>query len=370
MAERWQDEAWARDMWWSGKTTRRRFLGLAAGAAGALGATMLVPAPWREAFGQAKPFKIGTLQPLSGHGGGRRQDGAGRRADGGGPHQQGRRDQRPADRAARSPTTSRSPTSAGARRRSSSSTTRSTPTRAAILSNVCLACMPVYEEHKVVNMITVCLDTTITTTKCSRYTFRPFDYAPAQAVAAAPYLVNKIGKRWHIAYADYAWGQSTRDAYTEQISKAGGTVVETTGIPLGTADMTPFLSKVTGSFDGLFGIFFGPQGIAVRHPELRPGPQQEVPPGGRRSHRGHHGPAGARQQGRGVRRHRPLRAGPGGRPQHAAPQAVPRRRGGAPEADRPERPPAGPLRAVQLRGDQRPEDRHAEVRASRAARTR
>ena len=28
MAECWQDEAWARDMWWSGKTTRRRFLGL------------------------------------------------------------------------------------------------------------------------------------------------------------------------------------------------------------------------------------------------------------------------------------------------------------------------------------------------------
>ena len=128
------------------------------------------------------------------------------------------------------------------------------------LSNVCLACMPVYEENKVVNMITVCLDTTITTTKCSRYTFRPFDYAPAQAVAAAPYLVNKIGKRWHIAYADYAWGQSTRDAYVEQIKGAGGSVVETTGIPLGTADMTPFLSKVTGSFDGLFGIFFGPQG--------------------------------------------------------------------------------------------------------------
>ena len=53
MAERWQDEAWTRDLWWSGKTTRRRFLGLAAGTAGALGATMLVPAPWREAFGQA-----------------------------------------------------------------------------------------------------------------------------------------------------------------------------------------------------------------------------------------------------------------------------------------------------------------------------
>src|SRR4029450_1170429 len=68
MAERWQDEPWAKDLWWSGKTTRRRFLGVTASAAGALGATIFVPAPWRDAFGQAKPYKIGTLQPLSGAG--------------------------------------------------------------------------------------------------------------------------------------------------------------------------------------------------------------------------------------------------------------------------------------------------------------
>jgi branched-chain amino acid transport system substrate-binding protein len=131
------------------------------------------------------------------------------------------------------------------------------------LSNICLACMPVFEEAKIVNMISVCLDTTITTSKCSRYTFRPFDYAPAQAVAFAPYLVGKMGKKWHIAYADYSWGQSTRDAYADQIKKAGGEVVGTTGIPLGTADFTPFLSKITGDFDGLFGIFFGKDGVTI-----------------------------------------------------------------------------------------------------------
>ena len=52
--------------WYSGKVTRRRLIGYGAASAGALGATMLVPAPWRAAFGQAKPYKIGTLQPLSG----------------------------------------------------------------------------------------------------------------------------------------------------------------------------------------------------------------------------------------------------------------------------------------------------------------
>jgi len=131
------------------------------------------------------------------------------------------------------------------------------------LSNVCLACMPVYEEHKVINMVSVCLDTTITTSKCSRYTFRPFDYAPAQAVAFAPHMVGKMGKKWHIAYLDYAWGQTTRDAYVEAIKKNGGETVGTTGIPLATADMTAFLSKITGNFDGLFGIFFGGPAVTL-----------------------------------------------------------------------------------------------------------
>jgi branched-chain amino acid transport system substrate-binding protein len=131
------------------------------------------------------------------------------------------------------------------------------------LSNVCLACMPVWDEAQIVNMVGVCLDTTITTSKCNRHTFRPFDYAPAQAVAFAPYLVGKLGKKWHIAYADYAWGQSTRDAYADEIKKVGGQIAGTTGIPLGTADMTAFLSKINGDFDGLFGIFFGKDGITI-----------------------------------------------------------------------------------------------------------
>jgi branched-chain amino acid transport system substrate-binding protein len=262
MAERWQDEPWAKDMWWSGKTTRRRFLGLSATAAGALGATMLVPPPWREAFGQVKPYKIGTLQPLSGAA-----------AAGGKTALVGT--QMAVDRINKSGGINGRPVElivadyeskpdVGRRKAEKLLVEDQIDAhQGGFLSNVCLACMPLFEEHRVVNMIGVCLDTTITTTKCSRYTFRPFDYAPAQAVAFAPFLVGRLGKRWHIAYADYAWGQSTRDAYAEQIRKAGGEVVGTTGIPLGTADMTPFLSKISGNFDGLFGIFFGKDGVTI-----------------------------------------------------------------------------------------------------------
>src|SRR5262249_10101851 len=51
---------------YSGKVSRRGFVGWSARAAGALGAPMLVPAPWRVAFGAAKSYKLGSEQPLSG----------------------------------------------------------------------------------------------------------------------------------------------------------------------------------------------------------------------------------------------------------------------------------------------------------------
>ena len=251
----------AQEFWYRGKVTRRRWLGLSAAAAGAVGAGMLVPAPWRSAFGQAKPYKLGTLQPLSGTAaaGGKTalvgvQMAVDRINKGGGVN--GRAIELIVADYESKP-------DVGRRKAEKLVLEDKIDAHAGgYLSNVCLACMPVYEEHKLVNMITVCLDTTITTSKCSRYTFRPFDFAPSQAVAIAPYLVNKIGKKWHIAFADYAWGQSTRDAYVEQIKKNGGEVTGTTGIPLGTADMTAFLSKIGGAYDGLFGIFFGPQGIS------------------------------------------------------------------------------------------------------------
>jgi branched-chain amino acid transport system substrate-binding protein len=223
---------------------------------------MLVPAPWQAAFGQAKPYKIGSLQPLSGAaaaGGKTALVGIQMAADR--INKSGGILGRPVELVVED---YESKPDVGRRKAEKLAVEDKVDAEVGgFLSNVCLACMPVWEEHKIVNMISVCLDTTITGSKCNRYTFRPFDYAPAQAVAFAPYLVGKMGKKWHIAYADYSWGQSTKDAYADEIKKAGGEIVGTTGIPLGTADMTPFLSKITGDFDGFFGIFFGKDGVTI-----------------------------------------------------------------------------------------------------------
>ncbi len=239
--------------------TRRRVLGW--GAAGGA-ATMLMPSPWRAAFGEAKPYKIGTLQPLTGvaaAGGKTALVGIQMAADR--INKMGGINGRPVDLIVGD---DQSKPDIGRRAVEKLVVEDNIDAHVGgFLSNICLACMPVWEDHQLVNMIGVCLDTTLTTSKCNRYTFRTFDYAPAQAVAFAPFLVEKLGKKWHIIYADYAWGQSTRDAYAEEIKKQGGEVVGTTGIPLGTADTTPFLSKINGDFDGLFGISFATDGVTL-----------------------------------------------------------------------------------------------------------
>src|SRR5471032_406992 len=259
MTEKWKEQEWAQDFWYSGKVTRRRVVGWGAGA---IGASMLVPAPWSAAFGQAKPYKIGSLQPLSGAaalGGKTAVVGLQMAIDR--INQSGGVNGRPLEAIIAD---DESKPDVGRRKTEKLLVEDKVDVHVGgFLSNICLACMPVFEEYKVVNIISVCLDTTLTTTKCNKYSFRPYDYAPSQAVAFAPYLVNKMGKKWHIIYADYSWGQSTRDAYVQEIKKAGGEVVGGTGIPLGTADMTPFLSKINGDFDGLFGIFFGKDGVTI-----------------------------------------------------------------------------------------------------------
>ena len=244
----------------NGVTRRRVLRTAAAGSAIGFGATML--APWRTAFSQTKPYKIGTVQPLTGlaaYGGKTSLVGVQMAVDR--INKSGGILGRPVELVVGD---DESKPDVGRRAVEKMATEDQIDAHVGgFLSNICLACSPVWEEHKIVNMIGVCLDTTLTTSKCSRYTFRSYDFAPAQAIAFAPHLVSKLGKKWHIVYADYAWGQSTRDAYAADIKANGGEVVGGTGIPLGTADTTSFLSKISGDFDGLFLILFGSDAINV-----------------------------------------------------------------------------------------------------------
>src|SRR5262249_26165850 len=154
-----QDE---QEFWYSGKLTRRKVIGYTAKTAGALGATMLVPAPWQAAFGQAKPYKIGTEQPLSGAAaaGGKTalvglQMAIDRINSAGGVNG------RPIELIV---VDDESKPDVGRRKVEKLLVEDKVDVHVGgFLSNICIACMPVFEENKVVNIISVCLDTTLTT---------------------------------------------------------------------------------------------------------------------------------------------------------------------------------------------------------------
>jgi branched-chain amino acid transport system substrate-binding protein len=209
MTEKWKEEEWAKEFWYEGKVTRRSVVGWGGGAIGAL---MLVPAPWRAAFGAAKPYKIGSMQPLSGAaaaGGKTALIGLQMAADR--INKMGGINGRPVSLIIADDQSS--PAVARQKTQKMVSDDMIDAHVGGFLSNICLACMPVWEHAKIVNMISVCLATTLTTTHCNRYSFRVHDYAPAQAKAFSPYLVKNLAKSWHLCYVDYAWGQATRDAY-------------------------------------------------------------------------------------------------------------------------------------------------------------
>ena len=187
MTENWREEKWAEDIWYRGKVTRRRLVGWGGGA---IGAMMLVPTPWRAAFGAAKSYKIGSEQPLSGAGGaGGKTAVVGLQMAVDRINNSGGINGRPVELVIAddesSPAVARQKTAKMVQEDNIDAHV------GGFLSNICLACLPVWQEAKIVNMISVCLDTTLTTSACNRVSFRAHDYAPAQRS-----LSGRCSPRW------------------------------------------------------------------------------------------------------------------------------------------------------------------------------
>jgi branched-chain amino acid transport system substrate-binding protein len=64
------------------------------------------------------------------------------------------------------------------------------------------------------------------------------------------YICKKVGKkRAIIAASDYAWGRSVAEAFEKGFTAAGCTVVDRVFAPLGTADYSPYVTKIASQAD-------------------------------------------------------------------------------------------------------------------------
>lgn len=120
-----------------------------------------------------------------------------------------------------------------------------------------IASNPIAQEFKTLYLSMSRTDD-VTVKAVNPYVFRLQVDTSLTAKAAGGWMVGQTGKRWGILYADYVWGQSHRDAWTQSVQAAGGTVVQSLSMPVNTADPLPYISKLDRSIDAVFVALLAP----------------------------------------------------------------------------------------------------------------
>lgn len=79
----------------------------------------------------------------------------------------------------------------------------------------------------------------------NRYVFRLSSNSESEGEATATKeLIDQLGSKWSVFYADYAWGQSHARVWRERLKRNGAEVLSEVAMPLGTSDLIPFLAKI------------------------------------------------------------------------------------------------------------------------------
>ena len=125
-------------------------------------------------------------------------------------------------------------------------------------SSECMVLGPFAGESKIPYMTASgCWATELTSERCNRYTFRHTPNNRQRTEPFAAWCVENIGKKWFVAYSDFAYGQSGFKDFKQFLERSGGTIVGSVAPPLGATDMAPYISRIDTKADGLFLVFAG-----------------------------------------------------------------------------------------------------------------
>ena len=128
-------------------------------------------------------------------------------------------------------------------------------------SGVMLSAIPIATELKTPYFSTG-EATEVTGSKGTRYSFRTGGDTYSISAACIPWCYQNLGKQWTIIYADYAWGQSTRDESQGQVERLGGKVLKTIAVPLDTKDFVPYIAQIPGNSEVVLPAFIGALSVA------------------------------------------------------------------------------------------------------------
>jgi branched-chain amino acid transport system substrate-binding protein len=128
-------------------------------------------------------------------------------------------------------------------------------------SGVMLSAIPIASELKTPYFSTG-EATEVTGSKGTRYSFRTGGDTYSISAACIPWCYQNLGKEWTIIYADYAWGQSTRDESQKQVERQGGKVLKTIAVPLDTKDFVPYIAQIPDNTQVVLPAFIGALSVA------------------------------------------------------------------------------------------------------------
>jgi branched-chain amino acid transport system substrate-binding protein len=105
---------------------------------------------------------------------------------------------------------------------------------------------------------TGCATDALTSTSCSKYTFRTGPQGVQTSDPFAAYLVKQFGPSWAIIYQDYAFGQSYSQTMESSLARSGGNLKVKIAMPLSEPNVTPYVSQIPT--DGSVTGFLPPTG--------------------------------------------------------------------------------------------------------------
>lgn len=97
---------------------------------------------------------------------------------------------------------------------------------------------------------------------CLEYHFRTSFNDWQTSAPLAPWVYENIADNIVLAYADYAFGQNSKEFFRQAFEEAGGEVVGELGVPLGTDDFSPYLGELESSgADAVYSFFAGSDAV-------------------------------------------------------------------------------------------------------------
>lgn len=105
-------------------------------------------------------------------------------------------------------------------------------------------------------------DYRLTQDGCMAYHFRTSFNDWQTSAPLAPWVYDNVADNVVIAYADYAFGENSRQFFSEAFEEAGGEVVDEVGIPLGTDDFSPYFGDIEDSgAEAIYSFFAGSDAV-------------------------------------------------------------------------------------------------------------